>query len=105
MAQAFAMRCTNACSTSSLPPRNRDWEWDWQLCAPSWNLMAVKSRRRMCRWGRPSFFYFTGNEENMMAPDPSEFVTNDDHSSALLFRSRLFPAFGDYQIKPHAPSQ
>jgi hypothetical protein len=41
----------------------------------------------------------------MMAPDPSEFVTNDDHSSALLFRSRLFPAFGDYQIKPHAPSQ
>ena len=41
------MRCTNACSTSSLPPRNRDWEWDWQLCAPSWNLMAVKSRRRM----------------------------------------------------------
>ena len=41
MAQAFARKCTNACSSGSLPPRNRGWEWDWQLCAPSWNLMRV----------------------------------------------------------------
>ena len=46
------MKCMNACSTSSLPPRNRDWEWDWQLCAPSWNLMAVKSRRENVTDGR-----------------------------------------------------
>jgi len=31
-------------------------------------------------------FYFTGNEENMMAPDPWVFVIDDDHSSALLFQ-------------------
>ena len=29
------VKYTNACSTSSLPPRNRGWEWDWRLCAPS----------------------------------------------------------------------
>ena len=46
MAQAFARKCTNACSTSSLPPRSMGWEWDWQLFALSWNLMAVKSTRR-----------------------------------------------------------
>ena len=27
--------------------KERGWEWDWQLCAPSWNLMAVRSGRRM----------------------------------------------------------
>jgi len=34
----------------------------------------------------------------MMAPDPSVFVIDDDHSSALLFRSSLFPALADYHI-------
>jgi hypothetical protein len=41
----------------------------------------------------------------MMAPDPSEFVTNDDHSSALLFQKQPVSSIGDYHIKPHAPSQ
>ena len=41
----------------------------------------------------------------MMAPDPSVFAIDDDHSSALFFRSRLFPALDDYHIKPHAPNQ
>src|SRR6476646_6398718 len=31
---------------SSLPPRSMVWEWDSQLFALSWNLMAVKSTRR-----------------------------------------------------------
>ena len=39
-------------------------------------------------------FYFTGNEENMMAPDPSVFVINDDHSSALLFQKQPVSSIG-----------
>src|SRR4051812_1260122 len=47
MAQAFARKSANTCSTSSLRPRSRASEWDWPLFAPLWNRMAAKSKRRM----------------------------------------------------------
>ena len=46
------------------------------------------------RWRRALLFYFTGNEENMMAPDPSVFVIDDDHSSALLFQKQPVSSIG-----------
>jgi hypothetical protein len=41
----------------------------------------------------------------MMAPDPSVFVINDDHSSALLFQKQPVSSIRRLHIKPHAPSQ
>ena len=46
-----------------------------------------KIHARECgRWWCALLFYFAGNEENVMAPIPSIFVIDDDHSSALLFQ-------------------
>jgi hypothetical protein len=46
-AQEFPLKCTNACSTDSLPPRNRAWEWDWPFLAASSRRTAERSREKI----------------------------------------------------------
>ena len=41
----------------------------------------------------------------MMAPDPSVFVIDDDHSSALLFQKQPVSSIGRLPYQPHAPNQ
>jgi hypothetical protein len=41
----------------------------------------------------------------MMAPDPSVFVIDDDHSSALPFQKQPVSSIGRLPLQPHVPNQ